>query len=77
MNKLKKVYCALFGHSKIIEFCIGEVSCARCNEVIGDTLTKSYNMKDKVIVGHKCDKCLANYKKLSFFRDKFLTKKPF
>jgi hypothetical protein len=63
------IACSLIGHSKIVHYCFGEITCARCDDRIGDTLMGAYSAKENVIVGHNCDDCRANYKKLTW-RDK-------
>jgi len=75
MNKIKKIFCVFFGHSRIIENCFGYVHCARCGELLGDVIGGVYDGSDKVIMGHNCDTCKANYKKLTL-KDKFLVKNP-
>lgn len=70
----KKIVCALLGHSKIIFSCLGITACGRCKAAIGGYLV--HNASDKVIIGHNCDTCKENYKKLSW-RDKFLVEDPF
>ena len=76
MKKIKQILCVLFGHSKIVENCLGYISCARCGEQLGDTLAGVYSLHKCVIVGHNCHTCRDNYKKLTW-RDKFLTPNPF
>lgn len=76
MNKIKKIFCVLFGHSRIQESCIGYISCARCGEQLGDVLGGCYDTSKSVIIGHNCDTCKSNYKKLTW-KDKFLTPNPF
>lgn len=76
MSRIKKIFCVLFGHSRIVEFCFGYVTCARCDEQLGDTLAGAYDLSNSVIVGHDCDICRKNYKTLTW-RDKFLTPNPF
>jgi hypothetical protein len=76
MNKLKSIFCVLFGHSKIVTYCFGYISCARCGDQIGDTLAGVYSLKNDVVVGHKCKECKENYKKLGW-KDKLFTPNPF
>lgn len=66
-----EIVCALIGHSNIEYSCMGERSCARCSDVLGDTLMGSYENADAVIVGHACEVCRSNYKALGW-RDKFM-----
>jgi hypothetical protein len=76
MEKLKKIVCALFGHSNIITTCFGYIYCARCGAQVGDSLGGYYDNPKSVIVGHKCGTCKANYKRLSW-KDKLLAPNPF
>jgi hypothetical protein len=76
IEKIKEIYCVLFGHAGIVTVCFGYVYCARCSNQIGDTLGSYYNAKDDVIVGHACDVCRINYKKLSLSK-KVLCPDPF
>lgn len=72
----KDVICSLIGHSNIQEMCFGYVSCARCGTQVGDTLAGIYENKKQVVVGHNCEICRENYKKLSW-KDKYLCPNPF
>lgn len=76
MKKIKAIFCVLFGHSDIITMCFGYVSCARCEDQIGDTLAGVYPTNKCVVVGHNCPTCRENYKRLTW-RDKFLAPDPF
>ncbi len=76
MKKLRQIVCVFLGHSRIVTNCFGYKNCYRCGDQIGDTLAASFDMTDKVLVGHDCEKCHANYKALTW-RDKLLTPKPF
>ena len=76
MQKLKAVFCALFGHSRIVNTFWGEVTCGRCKVVVGDTLAGIYSMLDKVILGHDCETCRKNFKALNW-KDKLFTPNPF
>ncbi|TGV15794.1 hypothetical protein EN816_00650 [Mesorhizobium sp. M8A.F.Ca.ET.173.01.1.1] len=58
------IVCALIGHSNIVTTFFGYVYCARCTDQIGDSLGSYYNNPDVVIVGHDCDICRANAKRL-------------
>ena len=75
-DTLKKIVCAVKGHSKIVDMCFGYVHCARCGALLGDTLAGCYPLDEKVIVEHGCEVCQENYKKLGFW-DKFLAPDPF
>lgn len=68
-GKLKAVFCALFGHSRIQEVYFGYFYCARCGAQIGDSLGGMYDASKSVLDGCGCDTCRENYKKLTW-RDK-------
>jgi hypothetical protein len=70
------MFCIFFGHSNIISNCFGYVYCGRCGEQTRDTLSGYYRNPKAVVIGHNCDTCKANYKKLTW-KDKFLTPNPF
>jgi hypothetical protein len=38
VGRKRKVVCALIGHSRVVEYCFGYVTCARCGAQVGDTL---------------------------------------
>lgn len=73
MEKLKAIICALIGHSRIINCCIGYVNCARCNDQMGDTLVGYFDVANCVIIGHVCDTCMDNWKKMTW-KDKLMVK---
>lgn len=75
-EKKKAVTCAILGHSKIVTTFFGYVNCARCGAQIGDALGGMFDGSKVVIVGHDCDVCRANYKKLTW-KDKVLAPYPF
>lgn len=64
--------CVLIGHSAIVGSCMGQITCARCDAVIGDTLMGSMSLKDNVVLGHGCPDCRKNFSKLGW-RDKLYT----
>lgn len=74
--KLKKICCALWGHSKIQHTFFGYWYCCRCEAQVGDSLGGVYSAENIVILNHNCKKCVENYKKLSW-KDKFLVPYPF
>ena len=76
MKKFKSIFCVLFGHSKIVSSFFGYVSCGRCEQQIGDTLAGCYDLSKDVIIGHNCDSCQENYKKLTW-KDKIFSPNPF
>lgn len=61
-----KLVCTLIGHSDINTTFFGYFYCARCGDQVGDNLGSVYDATSKVIVGHDCDVCRANYKKLGW-----------
>lgn len=71
-----RITCALIGHSRIVTYCFGYISCARCGDQIGDTLGGMTSLENSVVVGHACDICQANYEKLSW-QDKLFVANPF
>jgi len=75
-KKFLLIFCVLFGHSNIVSSCMGYVSCGRCGTQMGDTLAGSYRNSKAVFVGHNCDICKANYKKLTW-KDKLFCPDPF
>ena len=50
MNKLKRIWCVLFGHSNKVNLCFGYVYCNFCGEQIGDCLAGCYDLTNKIIV---------------------------
>lgn len=60
------VVCSIIGHSRIITKCFGYVSCARCDEQIGDTLAGCFDCSKCVIVGHNCPTCDENRRALTW-----------
>ncbi len=77
MYKIKRIFCAVFRHSMIQTTFFGYYYCGRCGEQQGDTLASCYpSAKHAVIIGHNCEQCRANYKRLSWV-DKLLVPNPF
>jgi len=74
--KIKKVFCALFGHTKIQSQFFGYWYCGRCGEQLGDSLGGVYSAEDVVIIGHNCETCRKNHKKLKW-HEKILVPNPF
>ena len=72
----KGIICQLIGHSNIVSTCFGYVHCGRCDDQLGDTLGGVYPLGNKVIIGHDCDVCRSNYKKMGW-EDKFRVLNPF
>lgn len=72
-----KITCALIGHSLIATMCFGYVYCGRCGDQVADKLMGSdSNAEIRVVVGHNCKTCRANYKKLDW-RHKLYVPNPF
>ena len=75
--KMKHIVCALIGHSKIQTACFGYYYCGRCSDQVGDALGSIYPQAEQaVIIGHNCETCRKNYKKMTW-RDKFMVPYPF
>ena len=74
-EKIKGVVCALIGHSNIEVVIFGYRYCARCGDQVGDNLMGWDGNRNSVVVGHNCDVCRENYKKLSW-KDKFMVPDP-
>ena len=72
----KRVTCAIMGHSHIVNSCFGQITCARCGEIVGDTLLGMYYDPLAVLVGHNCPDCRSNYERLGW-ESKVLTPYPF
>lgn len=71
----RRVFCALFGHSNIVENCLYEIFCVRCGAKIGDSLTGVWMNTKAVVFGHNCEKCAENVKKLTW-KDRTFIRKP-
>lgn len=73
------VVCALVGHSRVVEVCFGQVTCARCEAILGDVLAGAYDLSQKVIIssGHSdCEECRKAYGNMTW-RSKYMAKNPF
>ncbi len=71
MNKLKAILCVLVGHSRIVEMCWGQVTCARCGDVVGDTLVGACDLVGRVVMEHDCETCREVWDELTW-RDRLL-----
>ncbi len=80
--EIGKVVCSLIGHSRIVDICMGRISCARCGEILVDGLTQAIDSKwetENCLVyrkcphGSNCKKCAEN-KKLLIWKDRLLVK---
>lgn len=75
-DQKQQITCALVGHSRIRESCLGQITCGRCGAIVGDAVMGVYDARKDVLVGHDCEICRANAATLTF-RDTFLAKDPF
>lgn len=58
MRIVRNLSCVVFGHPRIINICFGEVTCARCGAILGDTIGGVYRTAGKVVADHaNCDAC--------------------
>lgn len=71
----KRLLCAEHGHPPVVEICMGQVTCARCDAILGDRLTGIYDTTDVAIIGCGCDKCNATYDAMPDIQKK-LTPRP-
>ena len=67
----KEIVCSFIGHSNIVTGCFGYIYCGRCEAQVGDALGGYYRNNNAVQVGHNCETCRENYKKLTW-KDKYL-----
>ena len=74
MENLRKVFCALFGHSNVETGFFGYHYCGRCGGQVGDSLAGMYYNPRSVAVGCGCDECKKNAKTLKL-KDKILLTK--
>jgi hypothetical protein len=64
MSKIRAVLCAIFGHSNIVTGFFGYIYCGRCEAQIGDTLASVWRNDKAVVIGHDCEICNANRRRL-------------
>ena len=69
---LRRIACAVFGHSRIVTKSWSYVYCVRCEAQVGDTLAGVWNDIGAVIFGHKCQTCESNYRSLSLWNKLFI-----
>ena len=69
---IAELLCAAIGHPPVIDICFGEVTCARCEARLGDTLAGVYSTKGKFVRGHglpkgmkECEECETIWKSLT------------
>ena len=76
-EKRNGIICTLIGHSRISNTCFGYRHCARCGDLLGDSLASvDYGIKEAVIIGHGCPECKANFKECTW-KDKLFVRNPF
>lgn len=76
-SQRNRIVCALIGHSRIATLCFGYVYCARCEDQVADKLMSSDLLaEERVVVGHNCKTCRANFKKMDW-KDKLYVADPF
>lgn len=70
-DQARRVVCALVGHTRVVAVCFGQITCERCEGVIGDTLMGTGDeAREAVIVGHRsngapCNACRHQAKSLT------------
>jgi hypothetical protein len=57
--KLPALLCALYDHPPVVHSCFGQVTCARCDAWVGDSVAGVYDYKGVAISGHDCANCAA------------------
>lgn len=56
IETIRKTLCAMVGHPPLIDQCFGYVTCARCNEQLGDNLAGfTIATAGKKVIGHSPD----------------------
>lgn len=70
------IICILIGHSNIVGYCFGQVTCGRCDDILGEAMFGGGNLQDRVIINHKCPECVKNFAALTW-RDKYRAPNPF
>ena len=73
VEKALAIFCVLFGHAKVYTYCFGYIHCARCDDLVGDSLLGSFSVKGAVVVGHACAACQAAYKTLTWVERAFVS----
>lgn len=49
-RKVGGIACAVAGHPECVRVCFGQVTCARCDAIVGDCLAGAYSFKGKTVV---------------------------
>ncbi len=61
----KMILCSIFGHPRVVDYCFGYQTCARCDFQLGDSLGGvGIDAREYVVKGHDCKKCRKNWKRL-------------
>ena len=71
-----RLLCLIFGHPPVYNGCFGYMHCARCGELLGDTIGGAFQDERAVVVGHGCDTCRENYRGLKW-HERLLIPRPF
>lgn len=59
LKKAARTLCAVFGHPPVVTSCFGYINCARCGELLGDSLGGVASVGERLLVGHDCEQCRA------------------
>lgn len=62
----QRVVCALVGHSRIVTYYMGYISCARCTAQIGDAMGGVDTLVGRVLAGHNCEACAQTIAQLTW-----------
>lgn len=73
MSRLRRVFCALFGHARVYDSFMGYHDCARCGQRVGDSLGSIF--VDHGSVSCDCSICESNWPKLRW-RERAFCKQP-
>jgi hypothetical protein len=75
IEKFKRVLCAIFRHSNVVECGFGYIYCARCREQLGDKLGSAYHNPLAVDVCCDDQTCRDNWAKATWV-DRFMARPP-
>lgn len=53
----RRMVCAEHGCPPVVRSCMGQITCVRCDAILGDTLMGSMDLAGYAIVGHNCTEC--------------------
>src|SRR5947209_4685007 len=51
-DQRRRIYCVKHGHSRLRDYCFGYHHCARCGQMLGDSLGGAYSDDSAVYVSH-------------------------